>query len=210
MRALRGLPALAVLAAFAACTLAQAGGIDELQAFVDGTKAAKATFAQTTTDKSGRLVQKSTGTFTFARPGRFRWTYDKPLEQVIVGDGARVWVYDRDLNQVIVRKMSQALGSTPAALLAGDNTLERNFTLVDGGSADGLDWVNATPKSTDAGFSAVRMGFRDHLPRAMILTDTFGQTTRLDFDHLERNPSLAADTFRFTPPAGADVIGEGK
>ncbi len=197
-------------AALVLATSARAGGIDELQAFVDGTKSAKATFAQTTTDKSGRLVQKSTGTFTFARPGRFRWTYDKPLEQVIVGDGTRVWVYDRDLNQVIVRRMSQALGSTPAALLAGDNTLEKNFTLVDGGVSDGLDWVDATPKSSDAGFSAVRMGFRDHLPHAMLLTDTFGQTTRLDFDHLERNPVLAADAFHFTPPAGADVIGEGK
>jgi outer membrane lipoprotein carrier protein len=201
---------LLVLAASLSCAHAHAGGIAELQAFVEGTKSAKATFAQKTTDKSGRLVQQSTGTFTFARPGKFRWTYDKPLEQLIVGDGERVWVYDRDLNQVIVRRMSQALGSTPAALLAGDNTLEKNFTLVDGGTSDGLDWVDATPKSTDAGFSAVRMGFRDHLPRAMLLTDNFGQLTRLTFDHLERNPALAADAFRFTPPAGADVIGEAK
>jgi outer membrane lipoprotein carrier protein len=207
---MRGACRALVLAASLLCADARAGGIAELQAFVEGTKAAKATFAQTTTDKSGRLVQQSTGTFTFARPGKFRWTYDKPIEQVIVGDGERVWVYDRDLNQVIVRRMSQALGSTPAALLAGDNTLEKNFTLVDGGTADGLDWVDATPKSTDAGFTAVRMGFRDHLPRAMLLTDNFGQTTRLVFDHLERNPALAADAFRFTPPAGADVIGEGK
>jgi outer membrane lipoprotein carrier protein len=207
---MRGACRLLVLAASLSCAHAHAGGIAELQAFVEGTKSAKATFAQKTTDKSGRLVQQSTGTFTFARPGKFRWTYDKPLEQLIVGDGERVWVYDRDLNQVIVRRMSQALGSTPAALLAGDNTLEKNFTLVDGGTSDGLDWVDATPKSTDAGFSAVRMGFRDHLPRAMLLTDNFGQLTRLTFDHLERNPALAADAFRFTPPAGADVIGEAK
>lgn len=196
--------------AWAAASAAQAGGIAELQAFVDGSKSARATFVQTTTDKSGRLVQKATGTFTFARPGRFRWTYDKPLEQLIVGDGERVWVYDRDLNQVIVRKMSQALGSTPAALLAGDNTLEKNFTLVDGGTADDLIWVDATPKTSEAGFSAVRMGFRDHLPRAMVLTDNFGQTTNLTFDHLERNPALAADAFRFAPPAGADVIGDAR
>ena len=198
-----------LLAALLACGSARSAGIAELQAFVDGTQSAKATFAQVTTDKSGRLVQKSSGTFVFARPGHFRWQYDKPLGQLIVGDGERVWVYDEDLNQVIVRRMTQALGSTPAALLAGDNSLEQNFTLVDGGTADGLDWVDATPKSTDAGFSAVRMGFRDHLPRAMVLTDTFGQTTRLTFDHLQRNPPLAADAFRFTPPKGADVIGEG-
>ncbi len=207
---MRRTPRRLAFGALFACGVAHAGGIAELQAFVDGTKSAKASFEQVTTDKSGRLVQKSTGTFTFARPGRFRWTYDKPLNQLIVGDGERVWVYDRDLNQVIVRRMSQALGSTPAALLAGDTTLEKNFTLVDGGSADGLAWVDATPKSTDAGFSTLRMGFRDHLPRAMLLTDNFGQTTKLTFDHLQRNPVLAADAFHFTPPEGADVIGGDK
>ena len=206
MRA-RVLAAVGALAAMLSAP-AFAAGIDELQAFVSGTRSATATFAQTTTDKAGRVVQKSTGTFAFARPGRFRWTYDKPLDQLIVGDGERVYVYDRDLNQVIERKMTKALGSTPAALLAGDDALEKNFTLVDGGSADGLAWVNATPKSTDSGFTAVRMGFRDHLPRTMILTDAFGQTTRLTFADIERNPALDASLFKFTPPQGADVIAD--
>jgi outer membrane lipoprotein carrier protein len=208
MRAARLLVALAALAVAVVAAPAAGAGIDELQAFVTGTRSAKATFAQSTTDKAGRLVQKSTGTFAFARPGRFRWTYDKPLDQLIVGDGERVYVYDRDLNQVIERKMTQALGSTPAALLAGDDALEKNFTLVDGGGADGLAWVNATPKNADSGFTGVRIGFRDHLPRAMILTDAFGQTTRLTFADIERNPALDAGLFRFTPPKGADVIGE--
>jgi outer membrane lipoprotein carrier protein len=208
MRAARLLVALAALAVAVVAAPAAGAGIDELQAFVAGTRSAKATFAQSTTDKAGRLVQKSTGTFAFARPGRFRWTYDKPLDQLIVGDGERVYVYDRDLNQVIERKMTQALGSTPAALLAGDDALEKNFTLVDGGGADGLAWVNATPKNADSGFTGVRIGFRDHLPRAMILTDAFGQTTRLTFADIERNPALDAGLFRFTPPKGADVIGE--
>jgi outer membrane lipoprotein carrier protein len=207
MRARSLVATVAALAAVLAAP-AFAAGIDELQAFVAGTRSAKATFAQTTTDKAGRVVQKSTGTFAFARPGRFRWTYDRPLDQLIVGDGQRVYVYDRDLNQVIERRMTQALGSTPAALLAGDDALEKNFTLVDGGSADGLAWVNATPKSTDSGFTAVRMGFRDHLPRTMILTDAFGQTTRLTFADIERNPTLDPQLFTFTPPQGADVIAD--
>ncbi|MBS0321925.1 MAG: outer membrane lipoprotein chaperone LolA [Proteobacteria bacterium] len=196
-----------VLGAVIVAGAANAAGIDQLQAFVDGTKSARATFAQTTTDRVGRKVQQATGTFVFARPGRFRWTYDKPLDQLIVGDGTRVWVYDRDLDQVIVRKMGDALGATPAALLAGDNALEKNFTLVDGGHAEGLDWVDATPKSADAGFTSVKLGFRDQLPRAMILTDNLGQTTRLTFDGLVRNPQVGPDQFTFTPPAGADVIG---
>ena len=156
--------------------------------------------------RNARAPQSSTGTFAFARPGKFRWSYEKPYEQLVVGDGSKVWVYDRDLNQVIVRQLDAALGATPAALLAGDNALERNFTLVDGGSADGLAWVEATPKAAESTFTKVRIGFRDALPRAMELTDAFGQTTRLAFDAFERNVSLGADLFRFTPPAGADVV----
>ena len=183
-----------------------AGGIDELQAFLDGARNGRATFKQTVHARSGRAPQVSSGTFAFARPGKFRWSYDKPFEQLVVGDGAKVWVYDKDLNQVIVRALDAALGATPAALLAGDNALERNFTLVDGGSADGLAWVEATPKASESTFTKVRIGFRGALPRAMELSDAFGQTTRLAFDAFERNLTLPADLFRFTPPPGADVV----
>ncbi len=185
---------------------ADAGGVDELRAFVDGAKNGRATFRQTVVARSGRVPQVSSGTFAFARPGKFRWSYEKPFEQLVVGDGAKVWVYDRDLNQVIVRQLDAALGATPAALLAGDNALERSFVLVDGGTADGLAWVEATPKSADSTFTKVRIGFRDQLPRAMELADAFGQSTRLQFDAFERNVALPADLFRFVPPAGADVV----
>jgi len=185
---------------------ASAGGIEELHAFLDGAKNGRATFRQVVTGKNARGQQVSTGTFAFARPGRFRWAYEKPWEQLVVGDGAKVWIYDKDLNQVIVRELDAALGATPAALLAGDNALERNFTLADGGFADGLAWVEATPKAPESSFTRVRIGFRDQLPRAMELTDAFGQSTRLDFERFERNVTLAQDLFRFVPPQGADVV----
>ncbi|CAG1007871.1 Outer-membrane lipoprotein carrier protein [Burkholderiales bacterium] len=185
---------------------AVAGGIDELDAFLEGAKNGRATFRQVVVARNSRNEQVSTGTFAFSRPGRFRWSYEKPFEQLIVGDGAKVWIHDRDLNQVIVRRIDAALGATPAALLAGDNTLERSFTLVDGGRADGLAWVDAVPKSAESTFTKVRIGFRDNLPRAMELVDAFGQTSRLRFDGFERNVPLPADLFRFTPPAGADVV----
>jgi len=190
----------------AASAVAQAGGIDELHAFLDGAKNGRATFKQTVVARAGRPPQVSSGTFAFQRPGKFRWSYDKPYEQLVVGDGAKVWVYDKDLNQVIVRALDAALGATPAALLAGDNALERNFTLVDGGNADGLAWVDATPKAAESTFTKVRIGFKGALPRAMELTDAFGQSTRLAFDSFEKNVNLAADLFRFTPPPGADVV----
>jgi outer membrane lipoprotein carrier protein len=198
------------LACAVACFASAAGasGLDELHAFLEGTKTAQGSFRQVVVNREGRTTQTTSGTFAFARPGKFRWTYDKPFDQLIVGDGDKVWVYDHDLNQVIVRKLDAALGATPAALLAGDNALEKNFTLVAGGEGDGLEYVDATPKAADSQFKRIRLGFADDLPRKMQLTDAFGQTTDLTFSEVRRNPTLAADTFQFTPPKGADVVGQ--
>jgi outer membrane lipoprotein carrier protein len=187
-----------------------ASGLGQLKAFLDGTKTAQGTFRQQVASKARQQAQDSGGTFAFARPGKFRWTYEKPFEQLIVGDGTRVWVYDRDLNQVIVRRLDVALGATPAALLAGDNALEKNFTLTEGTAAGGLEYVDAVPKTQDAQFTKVRLGFRENLPRAMELTDAFGQISTLTFQTFERNPQLAATMFRFDVPAGADVVGDAK
>jgi outer membrane lipoprotein carrier protein len=189
-------------------SVASASGLDELHAFLAGTHSATAAFRQTVTRRDGRSAQQSSGTFAFERPGRFRWVYEKPYAQVIVGDGRRVWVYDQDLNQVMVRNLDAALGQTPAALLAGDNELENNFTLIASGDADGLAWVDAIPKAHDSQFKSIRIGFARDLPRRMMLTDAFGQTTTLFFDDMKRNPQLAAGLFTFTPPKGADVVGE--
>ena len=198
------LVALAVLVAGAA----SASGLDQLHAFLDGTKTAQGSFRQVVVNKDRRTTQTTSGTFAFSRPGKFRWTYDKPFDQLIVGDGEKVWIYDRDLNQVIVRKLDAALGATPAALLAGDNALEANFTLVAAGAGDGLEYVDATPRTGEAQFSRIRLGFADSLPRTMELTDAFGQTTELTFSDVRRNPKLAGDMFSFVPPKGADVVGQ--
>lgn len=188
--------------------LADASGLDQLHAFLTGMKTGKADFSQTVTAKSGRKPQQAAGTLAFARPGKFRWTYEKPYQQLLVGDGEKLWIYDKDLNQVTVKKLGAALGTSPAALLAGDNALDKNFILKEGGEADGLEWVEATPRAADASFEKVRIGLKDKLPRQMELWDNFGQTTRLVFEHFVPNPALESSTFRFTPPKGADVVGE--
>ena len=165
------------------------------------------TFRQVVAAKSGRVPQTSSGTFAFARPGKFRWSYDKPYAQLLVGDGDKLWIYDRDLNQVIIKKLDRALGATPASLLAGSNVFETNFVLIDGGNADGIEFVEAQPKSPDTGFDHIRIGFKENLPRTMELHDNFSQLTQLTFDTFERNPAIDPALFRFSPPPGADVIG---
>ena len=144
----------------------------------------------------------------FSRPGKFRWTYVKPYAQLIVGDGSKVWIYDEDLKQVTVKKLDQALGSTPAALLAGNNEAMRAFNLSDQGAKGGLEWLEALPRDKEGNFERIRMGFGSSGLEVMELLDSFGQTTVLKFTSLQRNPRLDPGLFRFSPPKGADVIGD--
>jgi outer membrane lipoprotein carrier protein len=200
---------LLAFSAFTAASLtAHGAAIERFKTFARTTLSARADFEQNVVDRAGKPVQKANGTFVFQRPGKFRWVYAKPADQVIVGDGERVWIHDRDLNQVTVRKLSKALGSTPAALLAGSGDIEAAFELSEAGMRDGLEWLEAKPREREAGFERVRMGFSASGLQAMELLDHFGQTTRLRFTNLTRNPKIDADEFRFTPPKGADVLGE--
>lgn len=187
---------------------AHAGSIEKLNSFVKSTQSARAEFTQTVLDKRANATQQASGTMEFSRPGKFRWTYTKPYAQTIVGDGKKLWIYDSELNQVSVKPLDAALGSSPAALLAGSNAIERGFTLNDIGVDDGLEWLEATPKAKDTSFESIRMGFSSNTLAVMELKDSFGQTTVIRFANLQRNPKIAANTFKFTPPKGADVIGE--
>ena len=187
---------------------APAASLERYKTFLNGTQSARAQFEQKVYDRDGKLTQESHGSFVFQRPGRFRWVYDKPADQVIVGDGQRVWIYDRQLNQVTVRKLTAALGSTPAALLAGGSGVEKSFELSDAGEKDGIEWIEAKPRDSEAGFARVRMGFGKENLQAMELTDNFGQTTLLTFSKLVRNPQVNPNEFRFDPPKGADVLGD--
>jgi outer membrane lipoprotein carrier protein len=187
---------------------AQASAIDRFKTFARSTQSARANFEQKVYDRGGKLVQESKGSFVFLRPGRFRWVYEKPVDQLIVGDGERVWIYDRDLNQVTVRRISKALGSTPAALLAGASDVDKAFEMSEAGEREGLEWLEAKPRDKDAGFERIRMGFSATGVQAMELVDNFGQTTRLRFTGLVRNPKVDPAEFRFEPPKGADVLGE--
>ncbi len=187
---------------------AGAAGVDRLNQFMSATLAATGEFEQRIYDRERKLVQESRGSLAFLRPGKFRWTYAKPYAQLIVGDGTRVWIYDEDLSQVTVRKLDQALGATPAALLAGSNDALKAFALKDVGAKDGLEWVEAVPRDKESTFERIRMGFGSSGLERMELTDVFGQTTELRFRALQRNPRLDPALFRFVPPKGADVVGD--
>ncbi|VTU27873.1 Outer-membrane lipoprotein carrier protein precursor [Variovorax sp. SRS16] len=205
--------AAAMLAALAGG--AWAGGMESLEAFVKTAKSGRAEFTQTVTapsrDGQASRDKVSSGTFEFQRPGKFKFDYKKPFAQSIVADGRTLWLYDADLNQVTQRKQSQALGSTPAALIAAApdlRALQADFTLEAAPERDGLQWVKATPKNKDGQLQSVQIGFQGDALAALEILDNFGQRSVLKFSKVEVNPALPAGTFSFKAPAGADVLRE--
>lgn len=198
--------ALMVGAALLAATLvAHADAVDTLREFVRDVKSGRADFTQTVTAVDGGRQKVSRGSFEFLRPNRFRFVYTRPFEQTIVADGQKVWIYDADLNQASSRKLAQALGSTPAALLAGGN-LEQDFVLSAQPSQDGLEWALATPKVAEGSFKSLRVGFKGKELAAVEVIDNFGQRSLLQFGAFSANAAIGPERFRFVPPAGADVI----
>lgn len=189
--------------------LAHASALDQFKSFVAGIKSAKGEFSQRqvkTMDGATKVSNAATGTFSFQRPGKFIWLYQKPYEQLLQADGDKLYIYDKDLNQVTMKKLGNAIGSSPAAILFGSNDLEKNFSLKDAGSKDGLEWLEATPKTKDTSFERVGIGLKDGVPHAMELRDSFGQVTLLTFNRFEKNPALPGDQFKFVAPKGADVF----
>jgi len=185
-----------------------ADGISSLKRFYDETHAMQADFYQVVTDKKGQKIQEVYGAMQLKRPNKFRWDYNKPFEQQIISDGAQVWLYDTELAQVTVRALSKALGSSPAALLAGDDSLEKNFKLVNTFRKDNLEWVSTNPKDLDSGFSKISLGFKADILQEMIMIDSFGQQTKIVFSNLIHNPVIDPKTFLFKAPKGVDVVGE--
>jgi len=203
------LAGLLALAAHGAC----AGGLQSLEAFVKNARSGRADFVQTVTappkDGETSRAKTSSGSFAFQRPGKFRFDYQKPFVQTIVADGETLSIFDADLNQVTQRKQAQALGATPAALIAAApdlRALQADYLLEDAPERDGLQWVKATPKNKEGQLQAVQIGFQGDALAALEILDSFGQRSLLKFSKVELNPALPAATFQFKPPAGADVI----
>jgi outer membrane lipoprotein carrier protein len=179
---------------------------ERLRAFLADVRTLEASFRQTLDEEGSREARVSEGRLYLHRPGRFRWDYQRPTQQVVVSDGESLWLYDPDLEQVTVRALDEGLASTPAMLLSGEGELEDSFEIARAYAEGGLDWVELSPREEGGDFAGVRVGFRGDLLAAMEILDSLGQTTRIQFSDVVVNPELDAALFRFEPPEGADVI----
>jgi outer membrane lipoprotein carrier protein len=212
MKTLRTLIATTLLIAYHTASM-PATGLESLENFVKTVKSGKSDFTQTVTSpaKAGEAprVKNSSGTFEFQRPGKFKFAYKKPFEQLILADGTSLWIFDADLNQASQRKQSAAFANTPAALIASatDLTALRNeFTLENAPEKDGLVWISAKPKTADSTLQSVRIGFKGDALQQLDITDSFGQRSLINFTAMQLNPSLPGSSFQFTLPKGAELL----
>jgi outer membrane lipoprotein carrier protein len=176
-------------------------GLQAYRSFLAGQQSVAGDFVQTTVGKSTR----QTGSFALAKPASFRWAIQKPFEQLLVSDGKILTQWDADLNQATLRSAGDLLSNTPAALLLGGATVEKQFGLVDAGAAEGLLWVQATPKDSEGQFKVIKLGFKDGVPAVLVAQDAFGGISRVELKNVHTQ-SLSASQFQFTPPKGADVV----
>ncbi len=187
-------------------TTSFADGLSALNNFNQNAKSLSGNFSQSV--KSAKQTRKTNGTFAISRPNQFKWTYSKPYQQIIVGDGSSIWLYDIDLAQVTKRSQQKTLGDSPAAILSNAGALESSYTISNDGENGGISYVKALPKKKDSGYEYIRIGFKDDTLANMTLKDSFGNTTTLTFSNIKLNSSIPAGTFKFSPPKGVDVLTE--
>lgn len=182
-------------------------GTERLNKFMKKAKTVEATFTQEVVSEQGKITQTAIGKFYLKRPGKFRWEYQSPNPQLIVGDGKKLWVYDKELEQVTVKPMKQALGSSPASILMRQRNLNDDFIVLERSPREGMLWVDLRPKKKNGDFKRILIGLDEIGVQAMDLYDQFGQITMIRFQESSYNKPLKNSLFKFTPPPGADVIG---
>jgi outer membrane lipoprotein carrier protein len=206
--ALATLWTVAVAAGAAAATTAAASSASaEVDRYLAGLSSWSADFDQTIDDSEGKVLRSAQGHLDLHRPGKFRWDYTAPSEQLMIADGSKLWFYDKDLAQVNVRDLDATLESTPAMLLSGQGSVSGQFDIAALPAADGLQWFALKPKHAGTDFQLIKIGFDRGELAEMRLVDKLNQVTRLRFSAQQRNRSFAPDLFTFTPPPGVDVIG---
>ena len=186
---------------------AEGSPASDVEKYIAGLASWSADFKQTIADDSGKVLREAAGKLYLQRPGKFRWDYSQPSEQLVLADGKQIWFYDKDLAQANVRDMDATLASTPAVLLSGGGPVSSQFDITALPPSGGLEWFQLVPKHTDTDFQLVRIGFAKGELASMFLADKLNQVTQLSFTHQSRNAKFAPDLFTFTPPAGVDVIG---
>ena len=180
----------------------------ELTDYLNNLHTLEASFSQSVFTDNNVVKQKSKGLIVVKSPNQFYLEYNDPFKLVYVADGKKLWSYDEDLEQIVVKEQGDILVNSPAMLLGNPKDLTQSYSIEKTGESEGWLWFVLTPKKQSNNFESVSLAFADNDLKAMEMRDNFGQTTRLEFIKVKKNPSLAKNRFKFIPPKGVDIIGQ--
>ncbi len=174
--------------------------------FIDSVRTFAATFEQILQDENGEVVETWSGQFWMRRPGRFRWRYERPYVQEIIGDGERIYHYDEELKQLIIDFQKEVLAAAPARFLF-DRPALNQFDISDIGWLGDLRLIQLADKRRDTAYEEFLIAFRDGVIAAVEMRDSFDQVTRISYSNVRINGKLSADTLRLpSMPADVDVL----
>lgn len=155
--------------------------------------------------RPSHMNRSYSGVMQVKRPGQFRWETTSPMQQLIVTNGQTVWIYDPDLEQATRQQMDAQVGNTPALLLSGQPEQIKKAFRVTQPNRNQAHFV-LYPRSKDSSFESLTLRFQGDLPSQMVLQDSLGQKTDIQFSNVKLNPRLNDQLFVFKPPVGTDVI----
>lgn len=179
-----------------------------LQDFLKNFNSLESNFIQQIINENGEVLEKSEGVLQLQKPGKFNWTYTTPYAQKIISNGDVIWMYDEDLEQITIRNIGNELDETPAGIILGNNNINEHFVQVNIGVIEGYNWIELTPRSPETQYQNIRIGFHNAQLGMMIIVDSLGQTTRIDFINVKKNTDLPPSSFEFVVPPDIDVIDE--
>lgn len=180
----------------------------ELTDYLNNLHTFKSDFTQSVFANNNKVKQKSKGLIVVKSPNKFYLEYNEPYKLIYVADGKKLWSYDEDLEQVVVKAQGSLLIDTPAMLLGNPKDLTKSYRIEKTGMVEGWLWFELTPKKDNSNFETVGLAFESNKLVAMEMRDNFGQTTRLEFINVIKNPILTNNQFKFVPPKDVDVIGQ--
>jgi outer membrane lipoprotein carrier protein len=183
------------------------GAIAQLQGLLEQTQSLSAEAEQLIMDQDGRELQEARALLLMEKPARFRWAITQPYEQLSVTDGETMWLYEPDLGQVTIQTFEDDLDRTPVMLLNGDAAdIADTYDVSSTDMGNDFTRFILMPRNTDRLFERMSLTFKGPVLEEMQFEDSLGQQTSLTFLNIERNISIDASQFSFTPPAGIDVI----
>jgi outer membrane lipoprotein carrier protein len=203
-------PSTAPVGARAADDPCASGLVARIQSTYQALKSFQGHFSQLDRQTDGRRME-ATGSVSYLKPGRMRWEYAPPNEQLLVTDGATVWLYDPILDNVTVQPLSGLTQGTPLAFLLGAGNLQQDFAcrpFSQPPPADGLDYVELVPRQPIPALAYIQLGAQVRSGRiaALRMVDSQGNLREVRFADLRTDVPLKPQAFSFDVQPGMEVI----